>query len=96
MVGGGRQGGIVTLEHDFDADALYIRLTDGTVARTLEVDSDPCTMVDLDGDGNLIGIEVIDPDRPWPLWKIMKSYDFSDADAAMLMASYPPNARVLR
>jgi len=87
---------VIRLEHDADADALYIRLTDASVARTLEVNSDPCTMVDLDGDGKLIGIEVIRTDRMWPLHKILTSYDISDEDALMLMATYPPSARVLR
>ena len=80
---------MIRIEADWDARALYIRLTDGTVARTLEVDSDPCTMVDLDASGGLIGIEVIDPGRMWPLHKILAGYDISDLDAAMLMASYP-------
>ncbi len=81
--------------HDLDADALYIEIADGKVARTLEVGSDPCTMVDLDADGKLIGIEVISPGRAWPLFKILTSYDVSDEDASMLMAAYPSRVRVM-
>jgi uncharacterized protein YuzE len=86
---------VIRVSYDSAVDALYIRLADGRAARTPEVDSDPCTLVDLDGDGNLIGIEVIGTQRPWPLHKILAAYDISDEDATMLMAAYPSSAWVL-
>jgi uncharacterized protein YuzE len=80
---------VISFETDIDADAMYVRLTDAKVARTLEVDSDPCTMVDVDADGNLIGIEVIGPGRCWPLQAVLKDYEIAKEDAQILMAIYP-------
>lgn len=82
--------------YDAQADALYIEIGEGggetarEVARTVEIDDDGhWTMVDLDADGNLLGIEVLSPGRPWPLAEILKRYEVSADDAAMLMAGYP-------
>lgn len=76
----------VQIAHDLDADALYITLSDEPVARTVDIED--CTMVDLDADGNLVGIEVISPRRPWPLQKITQAYEIADDDAAMLKELY--------
>jgi uncharacterized protein YuzE len=75
--------------YDADADALYVELADrtGRVARTVAIDNG--TNVDLDADGNLLGIEVIRPQRLWPLPAILRMYLMSDEHAAVLMASYP-------
>ena len=45
------------INYDKEADALYIRLMRGTVARTVEV-SDRC-VIDLDAQGGTLGIEVL-------------------------------------
>lgn len=76
----------VQIAHDLDADALYITLSDEPVARTVDIED--CTMVDLDADGNLVGIEVISPRRSWPLQKITQAYEIEDDDAAMLKELY--------
>lgn len=78
--------------YDADADALYIRLAGGTVARTAVID-DGCN-VDLDADGKLLGIEVLNPGRPWPLGAILKGCEISGEDAVMLMACYPNRIEV--
>ena len=51
--------------YDQQADALYIEVDDTPVARTLHIDRG--TLVDLDSQGHLIGVELIRPARPWPL-----------------------------
>jgi uncharacterized protein YuzE len=73
--------------YDIDADALYITLAEGTVARTAVID-DGCN-VDLDADGKLLGIEVLNPGRAWPLLAILKGCEISDDDATMLITCYP-------
>lgn len=45
-------------EFDQQADAMYIRLRDGVVAETAEVR--PGVMIDLDADGRMLGIEMLD------------------------------------
>jgi uncharacterized protein YuzE len=78
-------------EYDADADALYIHLRDlrdgEHVARTAGMDVS--TMVDEDAGGRILGIEVLSPGRLWPLAEILRRYEVSAADAAMLMACYP-------
>jgi uncharacterized protein YuzE len=49
--------------YDNVADALYIQLADGEVARTEEIDS--CILVDVASNGKILGIEVIRPARIW-------------------------------
>lgn len=79
----------VKLTHDATAGAMYIELVPRPrdVARTVEIDDG--TNVDLDADGRLLGIEVLNPRRNWPLYAILKRWDVSDDDAAMLMMGYP-------
>lgn len=45
--------------YDTSADVYYVRLLDGTVARTVE--HGDAHLVDLDAEGNVIGIEVVLP-----------------------------------
>lgn len=78
----------MTQTYDLSADAFYARFTDAPVARSAEVGGDPLTMADLDADGKLTGVEVISPRRPWPLAALIREYEISDQDAALLMASY--------
>lgn len=73
--------------YDADAGALYVTLTPGDIARTIAIDD--ATNVDLDGAGVLLGIEVLTPGSPWPLAAILRQYQVSEQDAAMLMACYP-------
>ena len=47
-----------TVEYDPEADAAYVRLANGkAVDRTVEFDDD--VQVDLDADGNIVGIEIL-------------------------------------
>lgn len=46
-------------EYDGQADALYYRLTREPVARTVSIGDR--VAVDVDGEGNAVGIEVLDP-----------------------------------
>lgn len=50
-------------DYDSEADALYVRLTDGPVARSVELGD--CVVVDLDGDGRARGVEIISPGYPF-------------------------------
>jgi uncharacterized protein YuzE len=68
--------------YDQQADALYIELQAAAVART--VDIDPGTLVDLDTDGRLIGVELIRPARPWPLAGILGRFPTDASDARLL------------
>lgn len=78
---------MMKLAYDAQADALYITMAAGKVARTAVIDDG--TNVDLDEDGSVHGIEVLTPGRPWPLAEILRRYEISDDDAAMLIASCP-------
>jgi uncharacterized protein YuzE len=75
------------LDYDFDADALYVRLRDGEIARTEEIDDE--TFVDLASDGSLLGIEIISFQRAWPLGRIAERYEISPDDLRQLMLMFP-------
>jgi uncharacterized protein YuzE len=75
------------LDYDLDADALYIAVHEGTVARTVEIDDE--TLVDLDADGLLVGIEVVSFRRAWPLNAILDRYDVPAEDAKQLIHLFP-------
>lgn len=78
---------MVTQTYDLSVNALYLKLAEGTVARTREIDDG--TMVDLDAAGRLLGIEVLAPGTNWPLAAILRQYEISEENLAMLMACYP-------
>ena len=50
-------------DYDSEADALYVRLRDGRVARCVELGD--CVVVDLDGSGRPLGVEIISPWYPF-------------------------------
>jgi uncharacterized protein YuzE len=52
------------IEYDKEGDALYIRIQEKDVARTQEV-SDGVNL-DFDGEGRLIGLEVLDAFKRYP------------------------------
>ena len=52
------------IEYDKDADAMYIRLRQGELGRTKEVDAN--TLLDLDKNGKLLGIELLDVRKRLP------------------------------
>jgi uncharacterized protein YuzE len=67
---------------DEKTDALYIYLDDGRPAATRQIEQG--TIVDLDADGRLIGIEVICRHRAWSVEEILGSYAVSEADETRL------------
>jgi uncharacterized protein YuzE len=77
---------MVGMTYDNDGDALYIRFTDETVSRTVEVDSG--TLVDLDDSGELIGVEVLRPARAWPLQEVLTRFPAPAEDRALLEALF--------
>jgi uncharacterized protein YuzE len=71
------------VEYDQQADALYIELISTIeVARTVEID--PGTLVDLDADNKLIGVEIIRPARPWPVTEILSRFPADNSSARLL------------
>jgi uncharacterized protein YuzE len=72
------------LNYDIAADALDVRLADGIVARTEHID--PGTLVDTDASGTLLAIEVLGPQRSWPLEEILDRFDVDEHDAELLRA----------
>lgn len=78
---------MISRNYDPEADALYVKLSDSRVARTLGVDSG--TLVDLDDTDALVGIEVIRPERPWPLEEILTRFTVSGKQASDLRQHFP-------
>ena len=83
---------MIRQSYDLDANALYITVTDRPIARTAEID--PGTLVDLDGAEGIVGIEIINPDRCWPVDEILAKYSASPEDAAQLRAYFPAAAQL--
>jgi uncharacterized protein YuzE len=73
--------------YDTQADALYIELEERDVARTQQID--PGTLVDLDESGNVLGIEVIHPNRQWPLGEIVDRFALPAEYTRELHAYFP-------
>jgi uncharacterized protein YuzE len=73
----------VRITYSEDADALYVELIDDPiVVRTVDVD--PGTLVDLNEHGDPVGIEVIHPDRDWPVEAILDRWPFPESTSEML------------
>jgi uncharacterized protein YuzE len=49
----------ITAEYDRESDALYVRLRTGERLRAVEIDE--TTYIDVDADGQALGIEVLYP-----------------------------------
>ncbi|MFI7332303.1 DUF2283 domain-containing protein [Micromonospora aurantiaca (nom. illeg.)] len=64
---------LVSATTDLEADALYLQLRKGKVVRTEELDD--WTLVDVDAHGQPLGIEVIHPNRVWPLQRFIERYN---------------------
>lgn len=56
-------------DYDSEADALYVRLTDERVARSIELGH--CVVVDLDADGKARGVEIISPAYPFAPYLVL-------------------------
>lgn len=72
------------LDYDLDVHALYVTITSAPVGRAIPVDD--LTNVDVDADGNLVGIEVLDYGRWWPLDAIISRFGVSEPHVACLRA----------
>ena len=53
----GSEAPALRIRYDADADAMYFRLRDGTVAETVEIEQ--MVYVDLDADGRPLGVEFV-------------------------------------
>ena len=53
------------IEYDREVDALYVRLQEKYVARTVEIEKG--LNLDLDDSGKLIGLEILDATERYPL-----------------------------
>jgi uncharacterized protein YuzE len=81
------------LKYDLNVGALYIRLTDHAVARTRDIDDN--TVVDIDVDGGVVGIEVISIGHPWALDDVLRDYAIPAAAAAQMRAYFQPAGRAV-
>ncbi len=68
------------IEYDHYAKALYIRLQEKGGGRTLEINEN--LNLDLDSAGNLIGVEILNPED-YPVEKILKPTveEYTEKDA---------------
>lgn len=71
----------ITLEIDEEAKALYIRVREGDIIRTIEYPEQQEIFLDLDDKNQLLGIEVLDPssiDMESVLRDLANLYDTED------------------
>lgn len=80
------------LKYDQGANALYIYLQEG-VKPIGGAEIDPGTIVDLDGSGRVVGIELLNPARPWPLDEISERFELDIVDLLSLKALAPAEGR---
>jgi uncharacterized protein YuzE len=78
------------LKYSETADALYIYLQPG-VSPTMGEEVDSGTIVDLDEEGRVVGIEVLNPARDWPLAVIAAQYPLELEDALQLQTLWGQN-----
>jgi uncharacterized protein YuzE len=71
---------------DEKADALYVYFSDARPARTVFMDEENATLVDLGPNGELLGIEVIYLRRDWTgqLGRILAQYPIGEAESVEL------------
>ena len=74
------------LRYDLNIGALYVGLADRPTARTREIDDN--TFIDLDEDGDVVGIEVISIAHPWALDDILREYSIPPDEVAQLRAYF--------
>jgi uncharacterized protein YuzE len=75
------QAPTVSAEYDRTADALYIRLRNGDVARSVEVDD--ARIVDVDDNGEPIGVEILYPIENLAIASIARDFGFDALLAAI-------------
>ena len=74
--------------YDLQADALYVGLASAMAADTHIIDEG--TLVDVDDQGAIIGIEVINPARQWPFDQIRKKYSLTTEQRQLVEMLLPP------
>jgi len=79
---------MIRISQDLNADALYLRATDAPVDSTAWIDDG--TLVDLDADGGVVGIEALGPLRPWTFAEVLGRFEFGPDDEALLRALVEP------
>jgi len=84
---------MISQTYDLDAHALYITVSDHQVARTAEIETG--TLVDVDAAGAVVGIEVLNFDRCWPLAEILDRFHVGPEDAAQLRAYFSRPAQLI-
>jgi uncharacterized protein YuzE len=88
------------LKIDFDADAAYLRLSYGSVARTQRFDGSESVLVKLDAGGQPVGIEVIGLKTQLPIDRLAQVFNFSESliiglkyvEQQLLQAAYDSHA----
>jgi uncharacterized protein YuzE len=78
----------MSLEYDLDAGALYIRLCNGKVARTRQLDEN--TLVDVDAAGNVLGVEVVTVRYPWALAEVLQMDGITASAKAQMLSYFAP------
>ena len=58
------------ISYDKEADAMYIEFRDGKFAKNKKIDD--FTIIDLDKDGNILGIELLEVSKRMPAESISK------------------------
>jgi len=58
--------------YDKDADAVYIGLRKGEFAKNKKIDD--FTIIDMDNEGNILGIELLDASKRIPAESLSKVY----------------------
>jgi len=82
----------ITAQYDRDADALYVRLTDGDRVRAIEIDD--ATYVDVDADDRPVGIELLYPAMGVNLDAIAKRLSLESKIAGIIAAIAATDAPV--
>lgn len=76
--------------YDLQADALYVGFVPAMAAETRIIDEG--TLVDVDDQGRIIGIEVINPDRQWPFDQICEEYNLTREQRQLVEVFLPSDA----
>lgn len=77
---------MVALSFDIDADALYVQISTEPVARTADLDQG--SLVDLDAEGRVVGLEIIAPARRWPIEDFLQRFEVPLDAVATLRSIY--------
>lgn len=85
---------VLSSEFDPSANALYLTFSDADVWYTVEILG--MTLADVDQNGRLVGLEVLHPDRPWPIDEVISRYARDSVDARELRGALTAYERLSR